>query len=137
MKLKSTIATRNTRQKDAIRAAFVETGRPLSPDEVLSYAHRTAADVSIATVYRNLKTLVEEEWLVAVQLPGEPPRYELSGKEHHHHFLCNDCRKVYELEGCLPAIKLKLPRGFRASGHDLLLHGICAACIPRHAGATG
>lgn len=133
MKLKNTVATRNTRQKDAIRAAFVETGRPLSPEEVLSYAQRTVAEVSIATIYRNLKTLVEEGWLVAVELPGEPARYEISGKEHHHHFLCNDCRKVYELEGCVPAMKLKLPRGFRAVGHDLLLHGICAACIPKHA----
>jgi len=133
MKLKNTVTIRNTRQKDAIRAALVETGRPLSPEEVLSYAQRTVADVSIATVYRNLKTLLEEGWLVAVQLPGESPRYELSGKEHHHHFLCNDCRKVYELEGCVPAFKLKLPRGFRAVSHDLLLHGICAACMPKHA----
>jgi Fe2+ or Zn2+ uptake regulation protein len=87
MKSKNTIATRNTRQKDAIRAAFVETDRPLSPEEVLSYAQRAVADVSIATVYRNLKTLVDDGWLAPVQLPGEPARYELSGKEHHHHFL--------------------------------------------------
>ena len=132
MKSKNTITTRNTRQKDAIRAAFVETDRPLSPEEVLSYAKREVADVSIATVYRNLKALVEDGWLVPVQLPGEPARYELSGKEHHHHFLCNDCRKVYELEGCELAIKPKLPRGFRPLSHDLLLHGICAACVPKH-----
>lgn len=133
MKAQSKISTRNTRQKDAIRAAFVETDRPLSPDEVLSYAKRSVDDLSIATVYRNLKNLVEEEWLVAVQLPGEPPRYELSGKEHHHHFLCSDCKKVYELEGCVPSLKPKLPRGFRVASHDLLLHGVCAACVPKHA----
>ena len=63
--------TRNTRQKDAIRAAFVETGRPLSPEEALSYAQRSVPEVSIATVYRNLKTMLEEGWLTAVQLPGE------------------------------------------------------------------
>jgi len=132
MKSKHAIPTRNTRQKDAIRAAFVETDRPLSPEEVLSYAQRAVADVSIATVYRNLKTMVEDGWLVPVQLPGEAPRYEPAGKEHHHHFLCNECRRVYELDGCVPAINPKLPRGFRALGHDLLLYGICAACVPRH-----
>ncbi|MBO0910520.1 MAG: transcriptional repressor [Acidobacteria bacterium] len=133
MKSRSRIATRNTRQKDAIRATFVETDRPLSPDEVLSYAKRGVDDLSIATVYRNLKAMVEEGWLVAVQLPGESPRYELAGKGHHHHFLCHDCRKVYELEGCIPSIKPKLPRGFRVVSHDLLLHGVCSACVPRHA----
>jgi Fur family ferric uptake transcriptional regulator len=132
MKSQTRVSTRNTRQKDAIRAAFVETDRPLSPDEILSYAKRSVEDLSIATVYRNLKNLVDEGWIIAVQLPGEPPRYELSGKEHHHHFLCSDCKKVYELQGCVPNLKPKLPRGFRVVGHDLLLHGVCAACVPKH-----
>lgn len=132
MKSKNTITPRNTRQKDAIRAAFVETNRPLSPEEVLSYVQRDVADVSIATIYRNLKTMVEEDWLVTVQLPGEATRYEISGKEHHHHFLCNDCKKMYELDGCAP-IKPKLPRGFRTLGHEFLLYGLCAACVPKHA----
>jgi len=48
MKSKSSIASRNTRQKDAIRAAFVDTDRPLSPEEVLSYAQRAVADIGIA-----------------------------------------------------------------------------------------
>jgi Fur family ferric uptake transcriptional regulator len=125
--------TRNTRQKDAIRAAFVETGRPLSPEEALSYAQRNVPEMSIATVYRNLKAMMEENWLITVQLPGEPPRYELSGKAHHHHFRCDDCRKVYEVEGCVPQLKTKLPRGFRALHHEFLLYGLCAACLPKHA----
>ena len=133
MPKKANHVRRKTRQKDAIRAAFVETGRPLSPEEVLSYAQRSVLDLSIATVYRNLKTMVEEKWLTAVQLPGEPPRYEISGKEHHHHFWCNDCGKVYELEGCTPRLKTKLPRGFREVHHDLLLYGTCAACVPGRA----
>jgi Fur family transcriptional regulator, ferric uptake regulator len=125
--------TRNTKQKNAIRTAFVETGRPLSPEEVLSYAQRSVRDLSIATVYRNLKAMVEEGWLIAVQFPGESPRYEISGKAHHHHFRCDDCGKVYELEGCSPQLKTKLPRGFRAIHHNILLYGICAACPPKHA----
>ncbi len=133
MRAKTNRITRNTRQKDAIRTAFVETGRPLSPEEVLSYAQRSVTDLSIATVYRNLKVMLEEKWLTAVLLPGEPARYEISGKEHHHHFWCNDCGKVYELEGCSPQFKAKLPRGFRALNHDLLLYGTCAACVPDRA----
>jgi Fur family ferric uptake transcriptional regulator len=124
---------RNTRQKDAIRASFVETGRPLSPEEALSYAQRNVPEMSIATVYRNLKAMLGEGWLTAVQLPGEPPRYELSGKAHHHHFRCDDCHKVFEVEGCVPQLKTKLPRGFRALHHEFLLYGFCAACLPKHA----
>ena len=132
MQSRTKSGTRNTKQRNAIRAAFVETDRPLSPEEILSYAQRSVPDLSLGTVYRNLKTMVEESWLVPVQFPGAPPRYEVSGKKHHHHFLCNDCRKVYELQGCTPLIKTRLPRGFRALEHDLILYGICAACIPKH-----
>ena len=132
MRSKTTVATRNTRQKNAIRTAFVETGRPLSPEEVFSYAQRRVRDLSLGTVYRNLKSMVEEGWLVAVQFPGEAARYEISGKAHHHHFRCNDCRKAYELEGCTPKLNIKLPRGFRGLGHEVVLYGTCAACSPNH-----
>ena len=129
----SKTATRNTKQKSAIRAAFIETGRPLSPEEALSYAQRRVRDLSIATMYRNLKAMLKEGWLQAVQLPGEATRYEVSGKAHHHHFWCRGCGKAFELEGCSPKLKVKLPRGFRSVGHELVLYGTCAACSPNHA----
>ena len=73
MRTNTSNVTRNTKQKDAIRAAFVETGRPLSPEEVLSYAQRNVADLSIATVYRNLKIMVEEKWLLSCNCPASLP----------------------------------------------------------------
>jgi Fur family ferric uptake transcriptional regulator len=119
---------RKTRQKDAIREAFVLLDRPLSPEEVLEEAGRHVDSVSIATVYRNVTALLEEKWLVPVELPGHPARYEVAGKDHHHHFQCRTCLRVYEVPGCEIHAKPKLPRGFKTSGHDLLLYGTCALC---------
>ena len=127
--VKSTdILSRNTKQKDAIRQAIVEADRPLSPEEILKAAQARVASVSIATVYRNVSALVKENWLLPVEFPGMPPRYELAGKAHHHHFHCNDCGKVYELEGCAVALKTRLPKGFRATAHEFFLSGSCAEC---------
>jgi Fur family transcriptional regulator, ferric uptake regulator len=53
----------NTRQKSAIRAAFLEASRPLSPDEVLQAAQRLHRGLGKATVYRNIQSLMEEGWL--------------------------------------------------------------------------
>ena len=122
------IIPRNTKQKEAIRTAFLEANRPLSPEEILTLAQVEVNGLSIATVYRNIVNLVEEQWLVPVELPGEAKRYEVAGKEHHHHFRCNTCGRVFELEGCSVDIKPKLPRGFRASGHEFFLYGSCAEC---------
>ncbi len=122
------VKVRDTKQKQAIRAALTEADRPLSPAEVLGLAEEVVPGISIATVYRNLLTLVQEGWLVAVNLPGKAPHYEVSGKQHHHHFQCNSCNKVFELNGCEIAPKPKLPRGFRITGHEFFLYGTCADC---------
>jgi Fur family transcriptional regulator, ferric uptake regulator len=84
----------------------------------------------MATVYRNIQTLVEEGWLQPVEVPGDATRYEVAGKKHHHHFQCNECGKLYDLEGCAAQSRPKLPRGFRASGHEFYVYGTCAACVP-------
>ncbi|MBX3147947.1 MAG: transcriptional repressor [Gemmatimonadales bacterium] len=120
--------TRNTRQRAAIRAAFEQTGRPLSPAEVLESASDEVSGLGIATVYRGIKALVDEGWLVPVELPGEPDRYEPSGLGHHHHFRCRSCRRVFDLEGCVKGLRDLVPRKFRLEGHDLVLLGQCDTC---------
>lgn len=120
--------SRNTRQKSAIREAFLRADRPLSPEEVLSAAQSEVEGLSIATVYRNISSLLESDWLAPVAMPGETMRYEVAGKAHHHHFRCNDCGKVFEMQGCDLSLKPKLPRGFHVTGHEFFLFGQCADC---------
>ena len=119
---------RNTQQKEAIYSAFEQADRPLSPEEVLALAARKVGRLSIATVYRNINVLVASETLAKVEVPGEPSRYEVAGKEHHHHFQCDRCRRLYELPGCLVREKPRLPRGFRSTGHEVFFYGLCAEC---------
>lgn len=121
-------AQRNTVQKRALRKIFDEADRPLSPQEVLDDAKEHAPGLGIATVYRNLKALTESGYLVTVELPGKPPRYERAGKAHHHHFHCRSCGKLYELEGCPGNLKALVPTGFVMEDHDVLIHGLCEAC---------
>lgn len=129
MRLKSA-DKRITKQKTAIREALEAADRPLAPEEVLRSARQRHPTLGIATIYRNIQALVAEGWLQAVEVPGDSSRYEVAGKQHHHHFQCNACGKVYDLEGCAVEARPKLPRGFRASGHEFYVYGTCAACVP-------
>jgi len=119
---------RDTQQRRAIRAAIDDANRPLSPREVLESARRGSPGLGIATVYRTLKTWVEEGGLTQVDLPGEPPRYETTGKQHHHHFHCRSCDRVYELEGCPEGLRSLTPPGFSLESHEVVLYGRCAEC---------
>jgi len=120
---------RKTVQRDAIRNAFVEANRPLSPQEVLDGARVHVPKIGIATVYRTVKALTDEGWLAVVELPGEPQRYEVSGKEHHHHFSCRACGRVFELHGCAGDFSRLAPKGFETDDHEIYLYGRCAECV--------
>lgn len=119
---------RKTQQRDAIRCAFEDADRPLSPEEILTAARRQAPRLGIATVYRNVRSLVEEGWLHTVDLPGAPSRYELAGKHHHHHFHCRSCDRVYEVDDCPGSLKNLLPNGYQLESHEIILYGLCRAC---------
>jgi len=121
-------ATRDTKQKRAIRAAFLAADRPLNPEQVREIVSAEKVGLGIATVYRNIKQLLEEGWLTIVQLPGENAHFEVAGKAHHHHFHCKSCKKVFELMACLPNVQTLAPAGFLVSGHELLLYGTCETC---------
>jgi len=119
---------RVTQQRDAIRQVLLNAGRPLSTQEVLAMAHRKVSGLGIATVYRNLKSLQEEGWIVAVDLPSQPPRWEVAPESHHHHFLCNTCDKLYEIHACPEGLQRLLPEGYILEEHNILLRGQCDGC---------
>lgn len=119
---------RHTRQRAAIERVFSETVRPLDPREVLAAARKFVPRMGIATVYRAINALVGEGRVTPVTLPGEHARYEAAGREHHHHFQCRRCHKVFELEGCSGDFGTITPPGFRLDDHEVVLYGRCDAC---------
>jgi Fur family ferric uptake transcriptional regulator len=119
---------RQTNQRAAIEDCLHAAPHPMSLDELLQAARSQAPGLGIATVYRNLKRMVEEGAVVPVVLPEEPARYELAGKGHHHHFRCRLCHKVYDIPACIGDLGHLLPEGFRLEAHEILLFGLCRAC---------
>ena len=122
---------RATRQNTAIREAIAAAGRPLSPAEVLDEARRHVAALGLATVYRNLKALVDEGAIQVVTLPGEVPRYETAQRGHHHHFRCDTCQKVFDVHQCPGDLAGLAPPGFSVSRHEITLYGQCSECRPK------
>ena len=116
------------RQRAAMREVIRFAGRPLLAQEVLALAQDQLSSLDIATVYRNLKLLVEEGELRAVLLPGENPRYELLDNSHHHHFQCNQCQRVFDVHACPGNLSELAPTGFTVEADDLTLYGRCKDC---------
>lgn len=119
---------RDTAQRRAIRKVFSSLNRPLSPQEILDAARVHVPNMGLATVYRTVKSLTESHTLTVVDVPGEPQRYELAGKAHHHHFSCRECGRIFEMDGCPGDLERLVPRGFVMEDHEVFIYGRCRDC---------
>ncbi len=118
----------NTRQRQAIMYCLSQASGPMSPYEIHELAAEEVQGLGIATVYRNLKFLAQEGKIQELVLPGEGARYEPAGQEHHHHFFCRYCDRVFCVPGCLSGLASMTPEGFTLEGHEIVLYGRCEDC---------
>ena len=127
---------RSTRQREALRNVIEDAHRPLSPQEILDEAQAVVPGIGIATVYRNIKLLLEAGEIEVVSLPGENPRYEPAHRDHHHHFQCDVCRRVFDVHQCPGDLKSLAPKGFKVHRHELTLYGLCKECATTRRGTA-
>ena len=119
---------RKTSQRTAIKQVFYRQDGPLSVEEILKAGRAIVESLNQATVYRNLKIMVEEGSLQQINHPSLGTLYERAGKGHHHHFHCRGCNRVFELPGCALNLKEAAPDGFVLEGHVIYLSGVCPSC---------
>jgi Fur family ferric uptake transcriptional regulator len=123
-----TASNRKTRQRDALVSVLERAERPLSVAELLEAASKRIEGLGVATVYRAVGALLDDGRIEAVEIPGEPTRYERSDKGHHHHFQCEKCERVFDIAGCLDNLRKLVPPKFRVKEHSVMLYGVCATC---------
>ncbi|CAM2006246.1 Fur family transcriptional regulator [Acanthopleuribacter pedis] len=120
---------RSTKQRAVIREVFEKSDRPLSPQDVMEAVEDQDQNLGIATVYRTLKMMKEQGYLVAVELPGQPTFYERAEHEHHHHFQCDECGIILDVPGCLNVEKLTdRLENCEINRHEIWLFGRCSEC---------
>ncbi|MFA9479148.1 transcriptional repressor [Phycisphaerales bacterium AB-hyl4] len=117
-----------TPQRDLVCKVFKQTNRALTVQEAHVLAQQEMPSLGLATVYRTVNIEVAEGWLRAVQLPGEPTRYELASKQHHHHFQCVACQQVFDTHGCPGNLDRLVPTEFEVCSHEIVLYGYCPTC---------
>ena len=122
---------RNTKQRGAIIQVLKEAEGPLTPQEIQRLAEKQCPGLGIATVYRLLKSMLADQSVLLVDIPGTAPRYEDAERPHHHHFLCRTCGKAFELEHCLAGIDKLAPPKFAVESHDIVLYGRCDKCLAK------
>ena len=120
---------RKTEQGQVVSDVIKKAGRPLTPLEVHQLASQKIPRLGIATTYRHLRKLTEDQQVVGVDYPGQPPRYEWADGKDKVHFSCRSCDKLFALEDTSADIPpAQAPEGFKVQGFEVMLYGICPKC---------
>jgi Fur family peroxide stress response transcriptional regulator len=119
-----------THQRQKIYEALVSRPGHYSPEEVYGQVKQDLPSISLATVYKNLKTFVQAGMLNDVSPHHGPWRVDANTAPHHH-LICTRCHSISDLDiDLLQPVKLqgKLPPGFRMEKFNVEVQGICKAC---------
>lgn len=121
---------RVTSQRRAILAAFEDpTAGHLTADEAHESAAAELPELARATVYNTLNEFVRAGLLRRIDGFG-PARYDRVVDTEHHHFHCDGCGRLFDVEPTgVEAVAIG-PGGFRVERTEVLFRGRCADCAP-------
>jgi len=123
-------ARRQTRQKDAVLHALGQAQGFVSAQQLHRQLTQHGSVIGLATVYRNLNTLVADGLADSLVNAGESLFRDCS-KDHHHHLICNGCGIAVEIEAEQAeawATKVAKEHGFTQVTHTIDIFGLCSAC---------
>lgn len=122
--------SRRSRQRETIRRVLMETDSHPGADWVYQQVRREIPNISIGTVYRNLRLLASAGEIQQVDTIGGTSRFDGNTKSHYH-FRCERCGGIYDLDEAVDrSVEEKVAKktGFAVTGHRLEFFGLCSAC---------
>ena len=119
---------RLTKQRREVFDVLLEKRDHPTATEVFIRAQKKLSNISLATVYNCLETLVECGLVKQVNVDRAPTRYCPNLKEHGH-FVCESCGQVCDIDFVEQKAPLyELPADCVVTSQEVTLRGICPKC---------
>jgi len=119
---------KRTNCREGIIEVIMLSDKALSDSEIRD---RLVGNYDRTTFYRSFKTLVESSIVHKIVVDNNIVKYaldnEVTQKDEHAHFYCNECNSVVCLDS-VPVEKPKLPAGFSSSEVEFVIKGTCNLC---------
>ena len=131
---------RTPEREEILREIFAWHGH-FDVDELYLLLKGKGSKVSKASIYRSLPLFMDCGLIREVDFREGHWHYEhIYGHDHHNHLRCLGCGEIQEFEE--PSLKLLEEQlaeryNYQIKGHQLQVHGYCAACRPKDRGSQG
>lgn len=121
----------NKRRGSVQREVIYETlkGTTAHPDveTILAMVKDKLPGVGVATVYRNLRALVDDGKVVTLETSLGSIHYDADVSDHAH-FVCRCCGRISDLFIGLPLTETVENLGYKVEQEKSILYGLCPDC---------
>ncbi|MFD3262008.1 Fur family transcriptional regulator [Paenibacillus lentus] len=121
---------RITPQRHAILTFLMESMGHPTADEIYRALAPRFPNMSVATVYNNLKMFIEAGMVRELTYGDNSSRFD-ADVSNHYHVICEKCGKIKDFTySSLEDVEQKAEEmtGFQVHGHRMELYGVCGDC---------
>ncbi|WP_124726557.1 peroxide-responsive transcriptional repressor PerR [Staphylospora marina] len=121
---------RMTPQRQAILSFLYSTMSHPTADEIYKALEGTFPNMSVATVYNNLRVFKEAGLVKELTYGDSSSRFDANMMDHYH-VICRKCGKITDFDH--PPLSMMESRaaeatGYQVESHRMELYGVCPDC---------
>ena len=121
---------RYSRQREIVYGVLNGNKTHPTADAVYETAREKEPNISLGTVYRNLKMLADEGKIITLETRDKKIHYD-ADVSLHEHFLCDECGKIYDLFRVTDGRDKLAEEGFLVTDAKTIYYGICPECLKK------
>ncbi|CAA6806756.1 MAG: Peroxide stress regulator Ferric uptake regulation protein Fe2+/Zn2+ uptake regulation proteins [uncultured Sulfurovum sp.] len=115
-----------TIQRTSILQSIDHAGH-INIDDIYDDVKKQYPTLSLATIYKNIIVMQENNVIVEVPLNGEKSKYELK-KDEHMHLICDSCGFIMDTEITSQTKETLVIENFQLKSSQINLFGLCKKC---------
>ena len=120
---------KSSKNRDAVLEVLKGTKTHPSADWIFEKVKEVNPNIGIATVYRNLKTLLEQKEIFKVDVGDGLDHYDAQIDVKHDHTYCTACGAIGDIDAIsTSSLKEFAKNKFSAESYSLVLFGKCEKC---------
>lgn len=121
---------RQTKTRNALTKIFINSHEPVTAGELIKKLKIKHLEVNKTTVYRQLESLKNLNFIKEVTFRDGRQRFEIVEDHCHHHVVCQSCGKVADVDideqKLISSVKKQV--AFKIDSHSIEFFGLCNSC---------